>query len=58
MILSCCIIFRYDIADESNPDGLFDINPDTGVVTVAKDLDRETVEEHELLLLAVDKGNM
>ena len=42
--------------DESDPDGLFDIDPKTGVITVAKDLDRETEEEHELLLLAVDKG--
>ncbi|XP_072051982.1 LOW QUALITY PROTEIN: neural-cadherin-like [Amphiura filiformis] len=49
--------FKYDILDESNPDGLFDINPDTGAVTVAKDLDRETVEEHELVLLAVDRGD-
>ena len=49
-------ISRYLIDENTDPDGQFAIGETSGRVTVAKSLDRETVEVHQLTLLAVDKG--
>ncbi|XP_072014059.1 LOW QUALITY PROTEIN: neural-cadherin-like [Amphiura filiformis] len=48
--------FVYKIDENTDPEGQFAIGETSGRVTVAKGLDRETVEEHVLTLLAVDKG--
>ncbi|XP_058849785.1 neural-cadherin-like [Acipenser ruthenus] len=46
----------YSILAESDPYGQFAVYQD-GHVTVAKSLDRETVAQHYLILLATDQGN-
>ncbi|XP_041123428.1 neural-cadherin [Polyodon spathula] len=46
----------YSILAESDPYGQFSVYQD-GHVTVAKSLDRETVAQHYLILLATDQGS-
>ena len=48
---------RYRI-DHNNSDPLynFEMNPDSGVVTIRKPLDRETTSSFSLIVLAIDKG--
>uniref|UniRef100_K1Q2F1 Protocadherin Fat 4 n=1 Tax=Magallana gigas TaxID=29159 RepID=K1Q2F1_MAGGI len=36
----------------------FEIDPSSGVVTVTNDLDRETTERYEMIVIATDKGNL
>ena len=50
------VSFSYSIDATTDPDGQFAIGETTGRVTVAKGLDRETVDVHSLTLLAIDKG--
>ncbi len=41
---------------QSDKDAFFDVDPRTGLVTVAKALDFETKEQHELVVVAKDRG--
>ncbi|KAJ3592963.1 hypothetical protein NHX12_005301, partial [Muraenolepis orangiensis] len=45
----------YSLLDESNPDGMFTVDQ-TGVLTVARPLDRETSPQHHLIVVATDHG--
>lgn len=45
----------YSIASESDPYHLFSVDQ-TGLVTVASELDRETAAQHHLVILATDHG--
>ncbi|XP_071958459.1 neural-cadherin-like [Antedon mediterranea] len=49
-------VARYEIDPSTNEDGLFEVNPDSGVLRIVKELDRETTERHELKVLAIDAG--
>lgn len=42
---------------QGNNDGLFVINSTSGVISVAKNLDRETMDSHTLKVIAVDGGS-
>ena len=39
-----------------NRDGLFSIDPDTGIISLSGSLDRETAASHELVVRATDNG--
>ncbi|KAJ3593949.1 hypothetical protein NHX12_006282 [Muraenolepis orangiensis] len=45
----------YSLSDESDPDGMFAIDQ-TGVLTVARPLDRETSPQYHLIVVATDHG--
>ena len=48
--------FNYSITAESNFNSSFVIDPLSGVITLAKSLDREQRSVHELIVLATDNG--
>lgn len=45
----------YSLSEVSNPDGLFTIDQ-SGVLFVARPLDRERVPQHQLVVIATDHG--
>ena len=58
--VACCIAgengaVRYEIAG-GDPEGQFVVDPESGVVTVAKSLDRETRSRYDVLVQAVDQA--
>ncbi|XP_051774480.1 protocadherin-1 isoform X2 [Ctenopharyngodon idella] len=46
----------YSITGGSVPEGLFEINPNTGEVRVMSQLDREQLDHYQFLVAAADKG--
>ncbi|KAA0709478.1 Protocadherin-1 Cadherin-like protein 1 [Triplophysa tibetana] len=46
----------YSITGGSIPEGLFEINPNTGEVRVMSQLDREQLDHYQFLVAAADKG--
>ncbi len=51
------LLFRFTIDYESSdPNMNFRIDPNDGRVMVRKELDRDSTERHELLILAIDEG--
>lgn len=46
----------YLIEPRFNKDGLFSIDPDTGIISLSGSLDRETSSSHELVVRATDNG--
>ncbi|XP_043190636.1 protocadherin-like wing polarity protein stan isoform X2 [Amphibalanus amphitrite] len=47
---------RYVFAEGGDGDGAFTVDPSSGVIRTSRQLDRETVEQYELVALAVDQG--
>uniref|UniRef100_A0A3B5AX65 Cadherin domain-containing protein n=1 Tax=Stegastes partitus TaxID=144197 RepID=A0A3B5AX65_9TELE len=45
----------YSLSEESDPEGLFTINQ-SGVLSVARPLDRERIPQHHLVVIATDHG--
>ncbi|XP_077475964.1 neural-cadherin [Stigmatopora argus] len=45
----------YSLSPDSDPDGLFSVDQ-SGVLTVARPLDREKVAQHHLVVVATDRG--
>uniref|UniRef100_A0A8C5H0I1 Neural-cadherin-like n=1 Tax=Gouania willdenowi TaxID=441366 RepID=A0A8C5H0I1_GOUWI len=45
----------YSLSEESDPDGLFTVDQ-SGLLTVARPLDREKVPQHHLVVIATDHG--
>lgn len=55
-IIHCAIIsFRYSIDRETDPKRQFAVDGN-GLVTIAARLDRETMAEHRVHILAIDQG--
>lgn len=50
-------IVRYSFVDESSAAGLFELTPDSGIITLRAPLDRETQAEHRLVIRARDGGD-
>ncbi|XP_077867293.1 neural-cadherin-like, partial [Saccoglossus kowalevskii] len=48
--------FTYSIAEWTDPENQFHVGPKDGIVTVFDELDRETLEYHNLLIQAIDVG--
>lgn len=46
----------HEISARFNRDGLFSIDPDTGIISLSGSLDRETAPSHELVVRATDNG--
>ncbi|XP_077982689.1 neural-cadherin-like [Glandiceps talaboti] len=49
-------LFYYSIAPWTDPENQFYVGPESGIVSVASELDRETVEYYDLLIQAIDIG--
>lgn len=47
--------FKYSLQDSAN--NHFIISPDSGIVTLAKKLDRETCETYNITVKAIDQGS-
>ena len=47
---------RYVFAEGGDGDGSFTVDPSSGVIRTSRQLDRETVEQYQLIALAVDQG--
>ena len=47
---------NYFLSTRFNREGLFSIDPDTGIIALAGSLDRETAAFHELVVRATDNG--
>ena len=47
---------RYTFAEGGDGNGTFTVNPSSGVIRTTRQLDREEVEQYELVALAVDQG--
>jgi len=45
----------YSLTEDSDPDGLFTIDQ-SGVLSVARPLDRERISQHYLVVIATDHG--
>ena len=45
----------YSLSEDSDPEGLFAIDQ-SGLLTVARPLDRESAAQHHLVILATDRG--
>ena len=47
---------RYSIDPQSDPEALFRIAPDTGLITTAMELDREHEQWHNVTIIATQRG--
>lgn len=48
---------RYKIANKASVGGLFEVDPKLGYLTLARRLDYETFQRHNLIITATDTGN-
>ncbi|XP_076828962.1 cadherin 24, type 2b isoform X2 [Brachyhypopomus gauderio] len=48
---------RYSIDPQSDPEALFRISPDTGLITTATELDREDEQWHNVTIIATQRDN-
>ncbi|XP_059080013.1 cadherin-related tumor suppressor-like [Tigriopus californicus] len=49
--------FSYSLGHQDGSDGLFEVNPTSGVVKLTASLDRETQSIHKIQILAIDSGS-
>lgn len=47
---------RFSIDPQSDPEALFRITPDTGLITTAMELDREREHWHNITVIATQRG--
>lgn len=47
---------RYSIDPQSDPEALFRITPDTGLITTTTELDREHEQWHNITIIATQRG--
>lgn len=47
---------RFSIDPQSDPEALFRITPDTGLITTAMELDREREHWHNITIIATQRG--
>lgn len=58
LLLSYFLFFRFSIDPQSDPEALFRITPDTGLITTAMELDRERDHWHNITVIATQRGQI
>lgn len=56
LLLSYFSSSRFSIDPQSDPEALFRITPDTGLITTAAELDREREHWHNITVIATQRG--
>uniref|UniRef100_A0A8B9KA13 Cadherin 24, type 2a n=1 Tax=Astyanax mexicanus TaxID=7994 RepID=A0A8B9KA13_ASTMX len=58
LVFSCSLsLFLYSIDPESDPEALFRIAPDNGLITTVKELDREREQWHNITVIATQRDS-
>lgn len=50
------VSLRFSIDPQSDPEALFRITPDTGLITTVTELDREHEQWHNITIIATQRG--
>ena len=56
LVPPCFLSCRFSIDPQSDPEALFRITPDTGLITTAMELDREREHWHNITVIATQRG--